>query len=137
MPSQMENCLDRLSEEHLLSHMTKHDATLDTFFHAMADPTRRAVVERLTRGPATVSDLAAPHAIALPTFLKHLKVLEDSGLVRSEKKGRVRTCHFEAAPIAAAEDWLSRQRRIWDGRLDRLDALVRRLEEEKTHDDHP
>ena len=117
--------------------MTKHDPDLDAFFHAMADPTRRAVVERLTRGPATVSDLAAPHGIALPTFLKHLRVLEDSGLVRSEKKGRVRTCHFEAAPITAAEDWLSRQRRVWDARLDRLDALVRRLEEEKSHDDHP
>ena len=111
--------------------MTKHDPGLDAFFHAMADPTRRAVVERLTLGPATVSDLAAPHGIALPTFLKHLRVLEDSGLVRSEKKGRVRTCHIEAEPLAAAEHWLSRQRRIWESRLDRLDALVRELEETK------
>lgn len=111
--------------------MSKHDPRLDAVFHAMADPTRRAVVERLMRGPASVSDLAAPHGIALPTFLKHLKVLEASGLVRSEKTGRIRTCHIEAAPIAAAEDWLSRQRRVWDQRLDRLDALVNRLEEEK------
>lgn len=115
----------------LLSHMTKHDPGLDAFFHAMADPTRRAVVERLTLGPATVSDLAAPHGIALPTFLKHLRVLEDSGLVRSQKKGRVRTCHIEAEPLAAAEQWLGRQRRIWESRLDRLDALVRELEETK------
>ena len=137
MLSRMENCLDRLGAGQLLSHMTKHDATLDAFFHAMADPTRRAVVERLMRGPASVSDLAAPHGIALPSFLKHLKVLEASGLVRSEKTGRIRTCHIEAEPIAAAEDWLARQRRVWDQRLDRLDALVRRLEEERTHDDHP
>ena len=78
--------------------MTNH---LDQFFSAMSDPTRRAVIERLTRGPAPVSDLHAPHDIALPTFLRHLKVLEASGLVRSEKKGRVRVVHIEAAPLAA------------------------------------
>ncbi len=103
---------------------------LDSFFAAMADPTRRAVIERLTDGPAPVSDLHAPHDIALPTFLKHLKKLEAAGLVRSEKAGRVRTVHIEAAPLKAAEDWLHRQRRAWEGRLDRLDALVRRMEQE-------
>lgn len=102
---------------------------LDSLFSVLSDPTRRAVLERLMRGPATVSDLAAPHDIALPTFLRHLKVLEDSGLVRSAKKGRVRTCHIEAAPLTAAEDWLNRQRRVWEARLDRLDALVLSLEE--------
>ena len=101
---------------------------LDSFFGAMADPTRRAVIERLTEGPAPVSDLHAPHDIALPTFLKHLKVLEAAGLVRSEKRGRVRTVHIEAAPLAEAEDWLKRQRRVWEGRLDRLDALALRME---------
>jgi DNA-binding transcriptional ArsR family regulator len=109
--------------------MTKHYPGLDALFHAMSDPTRRAVVEQLSRGPATVSDLAAPHDIALPTFLKHLKVLEASGLVRSEKSGRVRTCHVEAEPLAAAERWLGRQRQIWESRLDRQDALVRSMEE--------
>lgn len=97
---------------------------LDDVFSAFSDPTRRAVIERLTRGPATVSDLAAPHDIALPTFLRHLKVLEASGLVRSEKKGRVRTCHIEAMPLTEAERWIDRQRRTWEGRLDRLEALA-------------
>ena len=106
---------------------------LDSFFAAMADPTRRAVIERLTEGPAPVSELHAPHDIALPTFLRHLKVLEASGLVRSEKKGRVRTVHIEAAPLAAAEDWLARHRRIWEARIDRLAALAEHLEE--TSDD--
>lgn len=101
---------------------------LDTFFAAMADPTRRAVIERLAQGPAPVSELHAPHDIALPTFLRHLKVLEASGLVRSEKVGRVRTVHIEAAPLAAAETWIERQRRMWEGRLDRLGALAEVLE---------
>ena len=104
---------------------------LDAFFSAISDPTRRAVIERLTNGPAPVSELHGPHDIALPTFLKHLKVLETSGLVRSEKKGRVRTVHIEAAPLAEAENWLRSQRRIWEGKLDRLSALAR-LTEEKT-----
>lgn len=101
---------------------------LDSLFSAMADPTRRAVIERLIAGPASVSELHAPHDIALPTFLRHLKVLEAAGLVRSEKKGRVRTVHIEAAPLARAEDWLSRQRRLWEGRIDRLQALAEALE---------
>ena len=106
---------------------------LDHLFAAMADPTRRAVVERLTRGPAPVSELHDPHDIALPTFLKHLSRLEAAGLVRSEKKGRVRTVHLEALPLRAAEDWLSRQRALWEGRLDRLQALAEELEKgEKT-----
>lgn len=97
---------------------------LDTFFGAMSDPTRRAVIERLVTGPAAVSELHAPHDIALPTFMRHLKVLEDSGLVRSEKKGRVRTVHIEAAPLAVAEGWLQKQRAMWEGRLDRLRLLA-------------
>lgn len=105
---------------------------IDSFFAAMADPTRRAVIERLTRGPAPVSDLHAPHDIALPTFLKHLKKLEAAGLVRSEKTGRVRTVHIEAAPLRAAEDWLARQRHLWAGRLDRLGALAEQIERHDT-----
>ncbi|MXQ08412.1 metalloregulator ArsR/SmtB family transcription factor [Alphaproteobacteria bacterium GH1-50] len=102
---------------------------IDRFFSALSDPTRRAVIERLTRGSAPVSELHAPHDIALPTFLRHLRVLEDAGLVRSEKKGRIRTVHIEAGPLAEAEDWLRRQRRIWEARLDRLGALAEGLEE--------
>lgn len=94
----------------------------------MSDPTRRAVVERLVRGQATVSELAAPHEIALPTFLKHLKVLEDAGIVLSKKEGRVRTCRIRLSAIAVAEGWLADQRRLWEGRTDRLQALAEALE---------
>lgn len=104
---------------------------LDALFAALSDPTRRAVVERLARGPAPVSVLHDPHDIALPTFLRHLKVLEQAGLVRSEKRGRVRTVHIEAAPLAAAEAWIDRQRRIWEGRLDRLDALAEAIDTQR------
>ena len=105
---------------------------LDSFFAAVSDPTRRAVIERLTVGPAPVSELHLPHRMALPTFLRHLRVLEEAGLVHSEKKGRVRMVHIEAAPLALAEDWLSRQRRLWEGRIDRLQAFVEAMEEEQT-----
>lgn len=105
---------------------------LDIFFAAMADPTRRAVIERLAQGPAPVSELHKPHDITLPTFLKHLKKLEEARLVRSEKSGRVRTVHIEAAPLAQAEHWLNRQRQMWEGRLDRLQALVEDLERKRT-----
>lgn len=106
------------------------DNNLDSFFAALADPTRRAVIERLTTGPAPVSELHAPHDMALPTFMKHLSRLEAAGLVRSEKKGRVRTVHIEAAPLAAAESWISKQRRLWEGRLDRLEALARHVDQD-------
>jgi DNA-binding transcriptional ArsR family regulator len=91
---------------------------LNTFFGALSDPTRRAVLEKLVLGPATVSNLAAPHYMALPTFMRHLGVLEKAGLVRSIKKGRVRTCHLEAAPLLEAQGWLAWQRQIWEDRLD-------------------
>jgi DNA-binding transcriptional ArsR family regulator len=97
---------------------------LDTALAALSDPTRRAVVERLARGSATVTALAAPHDIALPTFMRHLKVLESAGLVRSAKKGRVRTCHIEPAPLMEIQGWLEWQRRVWDNRLDKLAALA-------------
>ncbi|KPP84246.1 MAG: toxin-antitoxin system ArsR family transcriptional regulator antidote component [Rhodobacteraceae bacterium HLUCCA08] len=104
------------------------DNNLDHFFAAMADPTRRAVIARLTQGAAPVSDLAAPHDMALPSFLKHLKKLETAGLVRTIKTGRVRMVALEPAKLAEAEHWLSRQRRIWEDRLERLDALALTLE---------
>jgi DNA-binding transcriptional ArsR family regulator len=100
---------------------------LDSFFGAMADPTRRAVIERLASGPASVSELHTPHKMALPTFMRHLKVLEDTGIMRSIKKGRVRTCHIEAAPLIEAQGWLAWQREIWESRLDRLDALAHQI----------
>lgn len=97
---------------------------LDSFFGAMADPTRRAVIEQLVSGPASVSTLHAPHKMALPTFMRHLKVLEDTGIVRSIKKGRVRTCHIEAGPLIEVQGWLAWQRQIWESRLDGLDSLA-------------
>ena len=97
---------------------------LDAALTALSDPTRRAVVERLARGPATVTALASPHDIALPTFMRHLKVLEHAGLVRSVKKGRVRTCQIEPAPLMEIQGWLEWQRRVWDNRMDRLTALA-------------
>lgn len=105
--------------------MTNH---LSNFFAAMADPTRRAVIEQLTAGRATVTELAAPHDMALPSFMRHLKVLEDAGLVRSVKKGRVRTCVIEPAPLIEAQGWLAWQRAVWEGRTDRMAALAETLE---------
>ncbi|WP_375254427.1 ArsR/SmtB family transcription factor [Yoonia sp.] len=94
---------------------------LNAFFAAISDPTRRAVIEQLAAGPATVTALHAPHKMALPTFMRHLKVLEETGIVRSIKKGRVRTCHIEAAPLIEAQGWLEWQRTIWEARLESLE----------------
>lgn len=102
--------------------------SLDSAFSALSDKTRRAVIEQLARGPATVSALAAPHDMALPTFMRHLKVLEDSGLIRSMKKGRVRTCQLESAPIMELQGWLEWQRHVWETRLDRLSALAEQID---------
>jgi len=106
--------------------MTKQ---LNAFFGAMSDPTRRAVIERLAAGPATVTTLHAPHKMALPTFMRHLKVLEETGIVRSIKKGRVRTCHIAPATLIEAQGWLEWQRTVWEGRLDRLEATAMKLEQ--------
>lgn len=102
---------------------------LDTAFHALANTTRRAVVERLGGGPATVSELAAPFEMALPSFLQHLRVLEDAGLVHSRKRGRVRTVRLVPDRFRQAATWLEDQRSIWEQRLDRLDDYVSRMED--------
>ncbi len=108
--------------------MENHLTVLDTVFRALADPTRRAVVHQLVDGgPAPVTELARPFEIGLPTFMKHLKVLEESGLVRSEKAGRVRTCHVQAERLEAAESWLAQQRSLWRGRTDRLADYAEKL----------
>jgi DNA-binding transcriptional ArsR family regulator len=103
---------------------------LEQVFRALAEPTRLAVVQRLTAGPASVSELAAPFAMALPSFMQHLKVLEDADLVRSHKSGRVRTYSLHPAPLRQAEGWLSHQRSHWEARLDRLDAFLLTMKEE-------
>ena len=98
-------------------------------FRALADPTRRAVLERLTRGPAAVSELAQPFKMALPSFVQHLQVLENCGLVQSKKQGRVRTYTLAPQPLKAAEHWLSAQRAHWERRLDALDDFLKTLKE--------
>ena len=107
--------------------MENYSSTLDAAFHALADPTRRAVVARLMTGPAAVKELASPFEMGLPSFMKHLKVLETSGLIESEKVGRVRTCRVRAAQLAEAESWLTEQRSLWERRADRLAHYVEAL----------
>lgn len=105
---------------------------VDSVFRALADPTRRRVLESLSRGPGSVSELAAPFAMALPSFLEHLRVLERCGLVRSRKQGRVRTYRLEPKRLRLAEDWLGQQRALWERRLDQLDDYLMTLKETST-----
>ena len=100
--------------------MLDHAASLDHVFHALADPSRRAMVERLTLGPASVSELAKPLSMTLAAVVQHVQVLESSGLVRTEKVGRVRTCSIEPAALRTAEHWITERRTLWERRLDRL-----------------
>ncbi|GLC25881.1 ArsR/SmtB family transcription factor [Roseisolibacter agri] len=104
--------------------------SLDALFHALADPTRRALVERLTRGPASVSALAEPMAMSLPAVLQHLQVLEASGLVCTEKVGRVRTCRLEPQALRTAESWITERRTLWERRLDRLGEYLARASDD-------
>jgi len=108
----------------ILSLMDQDQEPLNGIFQALADPTRRAVLGRLGRGPASVSELAKPFDMALPSFMKHIHVLEDSGWIRTRKQGRVRTCAIEKKPLAAVEAWLSAQRDLWEDRTDRLEQFV-------------
>src|SRR4051794_39207265 len=101
---------------------------LDRLFHALADPSRRAIVARLSEGPASVSALAAPLPMSLAAVGQHVRVLHEAGLIRTEKVGRVRTCALEPAAMAAAEGWLARHRGRWEQRLDRLGDVLAGLE---------
>jgi DNA-binding transcriptional ArsR family regulator len=103
--------------------MLKHSA-IDLAFQALADPTRRALVEQLSLGPASVSALAAPLPMSLPAVHQHLHVLEHSGLVRSEKVGRVRTCRLDLTKLDTVQDWINARRATWERRLDRLDTYL-------------
>jgi DNA-binding transcriptional ArsR family regulator len=104
----------------ILKHMLNQGVALDRVFRALADPARRGMVERLSRGPASVSELARPLAMSLSAVVQHLQVLEGSGLVRSEKAGRVRTFRVDAAALRTAEQWIALRRAKWQRRLDRL-----------------
>jgi len=109
--------------------MSDQDPPLDRVFHALAHPARRAVLRRLSVGPATVSELAEAVDMALPSFLQHLDRLSGSGLVTSRKEGRVRTYRLTPAPLAEAEGWMAEQRGIWERRLDQLDSYLLTLKE--------
>lgn len=105
---------------------------MDAVFRALGDPTRRRVVERLSRRPATVTELAEPFEMALPSFVQHMRVLENCGLVRSKKQGRVRTYELAPERLKLAEDWLLKQRTLWVQRLDQLDGYLTKLKENGT-----
>lgn len=112
-------------------------AVLDRTFQALADPARRKMVERLTVGPASVSELAAPLSMSLPAVMQHLQLLEASGLVKSEKVGRVRTCSIDFRALGAAETWISERRRLWEQRLDRLADFLGENDEDETPSPNP
>lgn len=111
----------------ILSDMAKYSSDLDAAFAALADPTRRAIVSRLCERPQSVSELSRPFDIALPSLLKHVRVLEQSGLVSSEKTGRVRTCRIEPRALQAAESWIHSHVTEWEKRLDRMEAHIHRM----------
>ena len=104
--------------------MANHDPDLSLLFHALSDPTRRSILTRLARGPATVTELAIPTGLRLPTVMRHLAVLTDAGLIATAKDGRVRSCAIVPDALAPVRTWLDDQRALWEARLDRLDAHV-------------
>lgn len=119
----------------ILKHMLNHSTQLDLVYQALADGARRAMIERLTRGPASVSELAAPLDMTLSAVVQHLKVLEVSGLVRSEKVGRVRTCTVDAKVLTMAERWINQRRALWERRLDRLGDVLAELPDDISRKD--
>ncbi|SMH55883.1 ArsR/SmtB family transcription factor [Mesorhizobium australicum] len=112
--------------------MTKHQPELSLLFHALADPTRRSILTRLAERPARVTDLSGPTGLRLPTVMRHLSVLEEAGLIATSKDGRVRTCAIVPEALDPVRTWLDEQRAIWEGRLDRLEALAMKAMKERT-----
>ena len=110
--------------QYLPDQPTPPEPSIDVVFHALSEANRRAMIDRLLDGPASVSELARPLAISLPAVVQHLHVLEASGVVRSHKVGRVRTCEIEPLALSTAERWISERRAMWEARLDRLDEFL-------------
>ncbi|WP_344058647.1 metalloregulator ArsR/SmtB family transcription factor [Microbacterium pumilum] len=110
--------------------MAQYSSTLDTVFEALTDPTRRAVIRRLGGGPASVGELASEFTMALPSFLRHIRALEGSGLIRTRKTGRVRLCTLEHDRLAVVDGWLAEQRAIWESRTDRLEQHLREAKDD-------
>ena len=120
----LKHSLDYRRRQAILKCMLDQSEDLDRVFHALADPGRRVMVERLSQGPASVSELARPLAMSLAAVLQHVQVLEASGLVRSQKTGRTRTCSIDPAALRSAEQWISARRALWERRLDRLGEVL-------------
>jgi DNA-binding transcriptional ArsR family regulator len=123
--------LDNAESVRKVKRVLNYSGRLDLVYAALSDGSRRAMVERLSRGPASVKELAEPLTMSLPAVMQHLRVLQDCGLVRSQKVGRVRTCHLEPAALAPAEQWIADRRSLWTERLDRLETFL----EDGTDDD--
>ncbi|MGA9869882.1 MAG: metalloregulator ArsR/SmtB family transcription factor [Rhodococcus sp. (in: high G+C Gram-positive bacteria)] len=104
--------------------MAQYPNRLDTVFATLSDPTRRAVIDRLSTGPASVSELAGPFDMALPSFMKHVRMLEQSGWISTRKTGRVRICALDTTPFSVVDDWLQRHRAMWEQHTDRLENFV-------------
>lgn len=113
--------------------MAKFDPSLDILFTALGEPTRRDILARLARGPASVSELHAGHSMALPSFLDHVRKLEAAGLIATHKQGRSRMCEMKGEALVPAVDWLEEQRMLWQGRLDRFDDYVLNLMKERNN----
>lgn len=118
----------------IVKRMVNKEPALDRLFNALADPARRAMVERLSRGPAPVSELAKPLPMSLPAVMQHLAVLEAAGVVRTQKVGRVRTCAMDSDALSPAEQWIHSQRTQWEQRLDRLGSYLANLPKEASDD---
>jgi DNA-binding transcriptional ArsR family regulator len=118
----------------IVRHMLNQPSDLDRLFHALADPARRVMIERLAQGPAPVSELARPLPMSLPAAMQHLGVLESAGLVRSTKTGRVRMCAIEPQALGQVEQWINARRAEWERRLDRLDDYLKTLDSEGEQD---
>ena len=118
----------------ILSDMAKYDPDLSLLFHALSDPTRRMMLSRLAKGPAAVTELADPTGLRLPTIMRHLSVLEDAALIKTEKTGRTRMCSARPETLAATADWLADQRAQWEARTDRLQAYVATLSRTPKHE---
>ncbi len=115
--------------------MPNHDTQLDQMFHALADANRRRIIDRLSRAPASVSEIAEPLGISLPAVMQHLGVLEECGLVRTKKSGRVRTCTLDTGALSRAEHWINERRQLWNTRLDALGAFLDSQTGTETEDD--
>jgi DNA-binding transcriptional ArsR family regulator len=124
-------CLNCGPRGSIVSKMAKHDPDLSRLFHALADPTRRAMLAKLAQAPARITDLAGPTGLRLPTVMRHISVLEEAGLIKSLKEGRTRTCALVPEALNPMQAWLDEQQTIWEARLDRLDRFVMKAMKER------